>query len=144
MLALHVTFRVGTAEYALPAADVLHLESFEAATHVPGAPAYVAGLVQTRGRLVPVVDLRARFGLPAVEHSLDRRIVVVQLGTRIAGLLVDSARDIMQIDEAAFEKPPDLVELQSAGFVKAVATVAKRLILLVDVPRIIGEELSHG
>jgi len=63
MTTLHVAFRVGTAEYVVPAATVLHLESFETATHVPGAPAYVAGLVQVRGRVVPVVDLRRRFGL---------------------------------------------------------------------------------
>jgi len=143
-MSLHVTFRVGNATYAVPAAQVLHLESYDTATHVPGAPAYVAGLVQVRGRLVPVVDLRVRFGLPAIEHSLDRRVVVVQNGTRVAGLLVDSAREVVQIDEAAYQKPPDIIEEQASGFVNGVATAAKRLFLLVDVPRIIGEELSHG
>ena len=143
-MSLHLTFRVGTASYAVPADQVLHLESYEMATHVPGAPSYVAGLVQVRGRLVPVVDLRARFGLPPVEHSLDHRVVVVQIGTRIAGLLVDSAREVVQIDEASYEKPPELIEEQASGFVRGVATVMQRLFLLVDVPRIIGEEVSHG
>src|SRR5664279_3768945 len=122
-MSLHLTFRVGTASYAVPATQVLHLESYEMATHVPGAPSYVAGLVQVRGRLVPVVDLRARFGLPPVEHSLDHRVVVVQIGTRIAGLLVDSAREVVQIDEASYEKPPELIEEQASGFVRGVATV---------------------
>ena len=144
MSALHVSFRVGTAEYVVPAADVLHLESFESATHIPGAPSFVAGLVQVRGRVVPVVDLRARFGLPPIEHSIDRRIVVVQNGARVAGLLVDSARDMMRLDENQFEKPPEVVEAQAAGFVRAIATVAKRVVLLIDIPRVIGEELSHG
>ena len=143
-MSLHVTFRVGNASYALPASQVLYLESYETATHVPGAPSYVAGLVQVRGRLVPVVDLRARFGLPPIEHSLDRRVVVIQVGTRVAGLLVDSAREVVQIDETAYEKPPEIIEEQASGFVNGVATAAKRLFLLVDVPRIIGEELSHG
>ena len=143
-MALHVTFRIGTADYVLPADQVLHLESYETATPVPGAPPYVAGIVQVRGRLVPVVDVRHRFGLPAIEHSIDRRVVVVQVGTRIAGLLVDSAREVLQIDAAAFEKPPEVIEQQSAGFVKGVAAIAKRLFLLVDVPRVIGEEQSHG
>ena len=143
-MSLHVTFRVGTASYALPADQVLHLESYETATHVPGAPPYVAGLVQVRGRLVPVVDLRARFGLPPVEHSLDNRVVVVQIGTRVAGLLVDSAREVVQIDEASYQKPPEIIEDQSSGFVRGVATAKQRLFLLVDVPRIIGEDPSHG
>ena len=144
MSSLHVTFRVGTADYALPAATVLHLESFVSATHVPGAPAYVAGLVQVRGRLVPVVDLRTRFGLAPIEHSIDRRVVVVQVGTRVAGLLVDSAREVLQIDEAKFEKPPEMIDQQTAGFVKAVATIAQRMLLLIDVPRVIGEEQTNG
>jgi len=144
MATLHVTFRVGNASYAVPAAQVLHLESYETATHVPGAPPYVAGLVQVRGRLVPVVDLRVRFGLPAIEASIDRRVVVVQIGGRVAGLLVDSAREVLKIDDAAFEKPPEIIAQQASGFVKAVATIAQRMYLLVDVPRIIGEELSHG
>lgn len=141
---LHVTFRVGDADYVVPAEQVLHLESYEAATHVPGAPPYVAGIVQVRGRIVPVVDMRTRFGLAQIEHSIDRRVVVVQIGTRVAGLLVDRAREVLQIDAAAFERPPEMIERQSAGFVKAVATIAKRLFLLIDVPRVIGEELSHG
>ena len=143
MSALHVTFRVGNADYVVPAALVLHLESFDTATHVPGAAPYVAGLVQVRGRLVPVVDLRARFGLPPIEHSIDRRVIVVQAGNRVAGLLVDSARAVMQLDEARFEKPPEVLD-HAEGFVKAVATVANRLLLLVDIPRVLGEESTHG
>jgi len=144
MTTLHVTFRVGTASYALPAAQVLHLESFEAATHVPGAPPYVAGLVQVRGRIVPVVDLRTRFGLPPIERTIDHRVVVVQVGARIAGLLVDSAREVLQLDETSFERPPGMIDHHGAGFVLAVATVARRLFLLIDVPRVIGAESAHG
>jgi purine-binding chemotaxis protein CheW len=143
-MSLHVAFRVGTADYALPASQVLHLESFEKATHVPGAPPFVAGIVHVRGRVVPVVDLRVRFGLPPAPHAIDHRIVVVQLGTRVAGLLVDSAREVLQIEESAFEKPPEVIEEQSSGFVTGIATVAKRMFLLIDVPRIIGEDLNHG
>lgn len=143
-MSLHVAFRVGTADYVISAEDVLHLESFTEATYVPGAPAFVAGLVQVRGKLVPVVDLRARFGLPAIEHSLDSRVIVVRIGARVAGLLVDSARDVLKIDPSTYEPPPELIGSQAAGFIKAVTTVAKRLMLVVDVPRVIGEEMPHA
>jgi purine-binding chemotaxis protein CheW len=144
MSELHVAFRVGLADYAIPAAQVLHLETYETATPVPGTPPYVAGLVQVRGRLVPVVDLRKRFGLDPVERTLDHRVVVVQVGARVAGLLVDSAREVLKIEDDAVAKPPELVEARAGGFVKGIATVAKRMFLLVDVPRVIGEELAHG
>ena len=141
-MTIHVTFRVGSAEYVVPAAQVLHLESFETATHVPGAPPYVAGLVQVRGRVVPVVDLRKRFGLPATEHELAHRIVVVQVGSRVAALLVDAVREVIQLDEASFQDVPELVKQQSNGFVAGIVTVAGRLFLIADVPRLIGEEIA--
>ena len=141
---LHVTFKGGTSEYALPASEVLHLDSYTGATPVPGTPAYVAGLVQVRGRLVPVVDLRARFGLPPIEHSIDRRVVVIQCEGRVAGLLVDSAREVVRLDPASFEKPPDALDHGHGKFVRAIAAVKQRLLLLVDVPRVIGEEVGHA
>jgi len=137
---LHVTFRVGTAEYVVPAAQVLHLESFETATHVPGAPSYVAGLVHVRGRVVPVVDLRKRFGLPPTDHALAHRVVVVQVGARVAGLLVDSAREVIQLDDASFQDAPALIVQQANGLVTGVVTVRERLFLVADVSRLIGQE----
>lgn len=144
MRALHVAFKVGDAHYVVPAADVLHLESYERATPIPGSAPYVAGLVQTRARLVPVVDLRRRFGLPPVEHCLDHRIIVVQHGARITGLLVDSAREVLQIADDQFEAPPEMIDRQADGFVKSVATVARRMFLLLDVARVIREEPNHA
>src|SRR5512142_3491368 len=110
---LHVLFRVGDADYVISALDVVQMESFGGATRVPGTAPYVAGLVQVRGRVVPVVDLRARFGLPAAETTGDRRVIVVQVGARVAGLLADSAREVVQLDESAFEPPPELIAQQA-------------------------------
>ena len=102
MSALHVVFKVGEIEYVLPASDVVELESFSGATRIPGAPAYVAGLVQIRGKVIAVVDLRARFGLPAADRTLDSRVIVVRHQDRLVGLLADSARDVVKIDPAEF------------------------------------------
>jgi purine-binding chemotaxis protein CheW len=144
MSTLHVVFKVAGAEYAIPASEVLQMESFSGATPVPGAPSHVAGLVQVRGRVVPVVDARARFGLPPVERTLDTRVVVGQLGPRIVGLLVDSAREVLKLTPDQVQPPPQLVAEQAQGFVKAVARVGSRLVMLIDFPRVIGEEKVHG
>ncbi len=144
MSVLHVVFKIDGAEYALPAADVLQMESFTGATPVPGAPPHVAGLVQVRGRVIPVVDARARFGLPPVERSLDSRVVVGQLGTRTVGLLVDSAREVLKLDPDTLQPPPPLVVEGAKGFVKAVAQVGPRLVMLIDFPRVVGEETPDG
>lgn len=147
MSALHVVFKVGAAEYVMPADDVLQMETYSGATPVPGAPAFVAGIVQVRGRVLPLLDLRARFGLPSVEHSIDRRIVVSQRDGRPIGLLVDSAREVLDIPEEQFKPPPRIVADEAAGLVKAVAQVGPRLLMLLDVPKVMGEEAldgSHG
>jgi purine-binding chemotaxis protein CheW len=92
---LHVLCKIADAEYVLPAADVLQMESFAGATKVPGAAAPVAGLVQIRGRVVPVLDLRLVFGFERIEPTIDSRVVVMQKDGRTVGLLVDSAREVL-------------------------------------------------
>jgi len=144
MSVLHIVFSVDKVEYVLPASEVLHMESFTGATRVPGTLPYVAGLVQVRGRVLPVIDLRLRFGLPAREATLDSRILIVQQGTRVVGLLVDSAREILRIDESALRPPPELIGEQAAGFVTQVAEVGERFVMRVDTKQIIGEETIHG
>lgn len=140
MTALHVLFKVADTEYVLPASEVLQMESYGGATPVPGTAGYVAGLVQVRGRVVPVIDLRARFGLPPAAPTLDTRVVVVQRDERTVGLLVDAAREVVQLDADAVEPPPEVLANASSGFVKAVAHAGTRLVLLIDFGKVIGEE----
>ncbi|SET95317.1 chemotaxis protein CheW [Stigmatella erecta] len=143
MSALHVVFKVAGAEYIISASEVLQMESYTGATPVPGAPPHVAGLVQVRGRVVPVVDARSRFGMPPAERTLDSRVVVGQLGTRVVGLLVDSAREVVKLEPSQLQPPPPMVAEQAKGYVKAVAQVGPRLVMLIDFPRVIGEETSQ-
>lgn len=140
---LHVLFKVGASEYALGADTVLQMESFGGATPVPGVQPYIAGVVQIRGRVVPVVDLRVRFGDKAAEPTIDTRIVVAQSGERVVGLLVDSAREVVMIPKSEIKPPPPILEHMAQGFVSGVAHVGKRLVLLVDFAKVIGEELVH-
>lgn len=138
---LHVVFKVGGPHYVLPAKDVLHIEAFEGATAVPGAPPWVVGIVQVRRRVIPVVDLRARFGLPEVERTLGARVVVVQDGARVVGLLADGAREVVHLPADAFRPPPEMIAEQARGFVKAVAEIGKRLVMLLDVHRVVGTDI---
>lgn len=144
MNALHVVFRVADAEYAISAAEVLHMESFVAATRVPGAQPWVAGVVQTRRQVIPVIDLRARFGLPSAAPTLDSRIIVVKAGERTVGLLADSAREVLALSDDQLQAPPELVTREAAGFVRSIARAGQRLFMLLDTQRVIGQEALHG
>lgn len=141
---LHVVFRVGDSTYVLPAEAVIQMDSFTGATPVPGTVPHVAGLVQVRGVVVPVIDLRVRFGLPKAAPVLDSRVIVVERENRRVGLLVDSAREVARIDQSAFAPAPEVVSEQSARFVTAVARVGERLVMLIDCDRVIGEEAPDG
>jgi purine-binding chemotaxis protein CheW len=141
---LHVLCKIAEAEYVLPASDVLQMESYVGATRVPGAGAQVAGLVQIRGRVVPVLDLRVVFGLPSIPPTLDSRVVVMKRDERTIGLLVDSAREVVKIPATDFQPPPPVVAQQTDGLVKAVAQTGNRLLMLIDFTRVIGEEHQHG
>lgn len=144
MSGLHVLLTVAGTRYVVPAASVLHMESYSDATPVPGAAPFVVGLVQIRGRVVPVVDLRARFGLPAIEPTLDSRVVVVQLGQRTVGLLADSAREVVHIAPENFRPPPEVVAGQGAGFVDAVAQLDSKLVLRLALPSVVSDGRSQG
>jgi purine-binding chemotaxis protein CheW len=137
---LHVLFKVDDTDYVVAAADVLHMESFSGATRVPGTQQHVRGVMQIRQRVVPIIDLRLRFGLPEAETTLDSRVVVVQSAERAVGLLVDSAREVVQIAPEAFENPPDVVARRARGFVTSLARAGARLVMLIDLHKIIGEE----
>lgn len=141
---LHVLCKIADVEYVLPAADVVQMESFAGATKVPGAAEHVAGLVQVRGRVVPVLDMRIVFGLDPVEPTLNSRVVVMKRGERTVGLLVDSAREVLKIAAADFQPPPPVVSQQTEGLVKAVVQTGNRLLMLIDFTKVIGEEQAHA
>lgn len=140
---LYVLFKVADGEYAVPTRDVLQLESYSGSTPVPGSPPHVEGVVQVRGRVLPVLSLRSLFGQAAEPPSFDTRIIVVRLGTRVVALLVDSSRHVLAIDPAKIQVAPTAIGEQSKGFIRAVAQLEERLILLLDIPKILGQERTH-
>ncbi len=137
---LHVLFKVDETLYALPADVVLQMESYTGATLVPGAPAFVAGIIQLRGRVVPVVDLRARFGLPPKERTLETRVVVGEQHDRTVALVADSAREVVRLTPSQLKPPPRLVDDGTKGFVKAVGQLGDRTVMVLDFAKVIGEE----
>jgi purine-binding chemotaxis protein CheW len=141
---LHVLCKIGDAEYVLPGDDVLQMESYAGSTKVPGAAEQVAGLVQIRGRVVPVLNMRVVFGLPPITPTLDSRVVVMKRGERTVGLLVDSAREVLKIPRDDFQPPPPVVVQQTDGLVKGVAQVGNRLLMLIDFTKVIGEEQDNA
>lgn len=135
---LFVVFRVAGVDYALAASEVLQMESFTTATAVPGAKPFVLGIIQLRGRVVPVIDLRVRFGLPHAEPTLEARVVVGEKDGRAVALLADTAREVVRIHLSQERPPPALTA--GGGFVRAIVQEAARTLLVLDFAKVIGED----
>jgi purine-binding chemotaxis protein CheW len=135
---LFVVFKVDEVDYALPADEVVQMESYSGATRVPRTEGFVTGIIQLRGRVIPVVDLRIRFGAPPSAPTIDSRVVVGERGGRTVALLADTAREVVRISPSQEKPPPSLV--RSGGFVRSVVQTEDRTILVLDFAKVIGEE----
>lgn len=137
---LFVLFKVDGTEYALPASIVLQMESFTGATPVPGAASFVAGIMQLRGRVLPVVDLRRRFAVPPAELTIDSRVVVGTARDRVVALAVDSAREVARVLPAQRRAPPKVAAEGEQNFIAEVLQLGGRTVLVLDFAKVIGEE----
>jgi len=143
-LETYILFTVAGTTYALPSRDVRHMEMLEGVTRVPNAPPFVDGVVFSRGQVVPVVNLRVRFGFERAPYDLRTRLIVVQSAGRVIGLVVDSAREFVNIPPDAIQPPHEALAGMSGRYVEGVASVGERLILTLDLSRILkfAENLS--
>lgn len=139
----YILFTIAGTSYALPSQDVAHVEMVEQITRVPNAPAFVDGVVFSRGQVVPAINLRARFGFDRAPLDVGARLLVVQSGSRSVGLLVDACREFMSVPQSAIHPPGEALSGLSAQYVNGVATVGDRLIILLGLDRLL-ESTEHS
>jgi purine-binding chemotaxis protein CheW len=139
-----VTFYLADEEYALDVRTVQEIIRMTETTHVPRAPEFIKGVINLRGRIIPVVDLKRKLGLGEVVASRLARIVVVKIRERLIGLLVDGASQVLKIPVSSIDAAPEEILDVSASFIRGVAKLEKRLIILLDLYKILSIELDHA
>jgi len=139
-----VAFRVGPETFGLPIAAVREIVRIPQITAVPNAPHYIEGVINLRGKIIPVVDLRKRFGAGAVESSNRNRIVVVALGDRSIGLIVSSASEVLRIPPSEIEDPHNVFREGDLDYITGVGKLPGRLVILLDLQRILRPEEIHN
>jgi purine-binding chemotaxis protein CheW len=132
-----VGFRIGRETFGLPISIVREIVRVQEITSVPNAPDYIEGVINLRGRIIPVVDLRKRFGQKSVESNKKNRIVVVELGLRAFGLIVNSASEVLRIPPSEIEEPSNVFQEGELDFVTGVGKLKGRLVILLDVSKIL-------
>lgn len=136
-LAHLVCFRLGEEEYGVDIGSVQEINRMMPITRVPRAPAFMKGVVNLRGQLIPIVDLRRRFGMPPVEPTKSTRIVVVEIGHSRVGMVVDGVSEVLKIPVEHIEPAPEMIADVDAGYVKGVGKSGERLIVLLELAPII-------
>jgi purine-binding chemotaxis protein CheW len=126
----YILFGVAGTMYAVRSNDVLHVEIPEHITPVPNAPAAVEGVVFSRGQVVPVINLRVRFGFERAPADRSTRLIVVQVKDRRVGLMVDHAREFLGIPDAAIQPPHEAIAGLSGNYLEGVATMGNRIVLM--------------
>ena len=135
-----VSFKIGEEEFGVDILKVQEINRMLQITKVPNAPSFVKGVVNLRGRIIPVVDLRSRLGMPSIEFNSKTRIVVVELENRTVGFIVDEVSEVLRIPRDITEPPPAMVASIDADYITAVGKLEDRLLILLDLDKIFNFE----
>ncbi len=132
-----VTFRIGKEEFSMDILKVQEIIRHMDLTRVPRTPDFVDGVINLRGRVIPVLDLRKRFGLPADEKTSETRIIVVDVDDSTVGFKVDAVSEVLRLPADTVEPPPALVTGTESDYIRGVGKLDGRLIILLDVAKIL-------
>ncbi|HXW62155.1 MAG TPA: chemotaxis protein CheW [Candidatus Acidoferrales bacterium] len=139
-----VGFRIGRETFGLPISIVREIVRVPEITSVPNAPDYIEGVINLRGRIIPIVDLRKRFGDKSFERDKKNRIVVVELQSRAVGLIVHSASEVLRIRPSEIDEPHNVFKEGELNYITGIGKLNGRLVILLDLNKVLERgELNH-
>lgn len=135
-----VVFDLAGEVYGVNIGTVREIIRMQEITHVPNAPDYVEGVINLRSRVIPIVDLRRRFGVGVKEITPESRIVVVDIAGEDIGMMVDSVREVLRINESVVEPASSIVTTADSYYIQGIANLGERLLILLDLNRVFSRE----
>jgi purine-binding chemotaxis protein CheW len=136
-----VSFRLGSEEYGVDIAQVQEIIRLVEVTHVPRAPKFMEGVINLRGQLIPIIDLRTRFGMQRITATKSTRIVVTEIGSKRVGIVVDSVSEVLNLPVENVEDAPEMIAGVGTEYIQGVGKMDERLIIMLDLTMVIsGEE----
>jgi len=141
-----VIFDLASEYYGVDISDVREIMRMQTITRVPGAPAFVEGVINLRGRVVPVIDLRKRLKLAVGEQTKESRIVVVDIAGRDVGVIVDAVTEVLRIPLSSVEPPSSMITNVDSDYLRGIAKLEAKLVILLDLGKVLStietEEIS--
>lgn len=138
-----VTFSIDEEEFGVNILKVQEIIRIMEITRVPRSPEFVEGVINLRGRVIPIVDLRRRFGLAAITHDKDTRIIVIELNSLVVGFIVDAVSEVLRIPADTVEPTPPVAAGVDSEYISGVGKLQDRLLILLDLDKLLTAEDLH-
>jgi purine-binding chemotaxis protein CheW len=135
----YLTFTLGDEQYGVEILKVQEIKGYSAVTPIPNTPSYIKGVMNLRGTIVPVVDLRAKLAMAEAEYNQFTVIIVLKVGAKVMGVIVDSVSDVLNIPVSDMQATPDFGRQVDARFMNGMAKAGEKLVVLLDIDRVMGE-----
>lgn len=139
-----VSFNIENEEYCVDILYVQEIIRMVEVTRVPNAAEYVVGVINLRGKVLPIIDLRKRIGLSEKEYDKYTRIVVIEIGTKIIGFIVDKVNEVIRINKNITEAPPSMVETIDSEFITSIGKLDDRLLILLDLEKLFENTIDNS
>lgn len=140
----YLTFMLNGEEYGVDILRVQEIKGWAPTTKIPNTPQYIQGVMNLRGAIVPIIDLRQRFSMPSVEYTATTVVIVLKVhddgGERTIGFVVDAVSDVYNVSAEQFKDAPDFGEHVQTQFIRALATVDEKMVILLDIDRLISAD----
>jgi purine-binding chemotaxis protein CheW len=133
-----LVFVIGKEEYGVDILKVQEIRGYEKVTAIPSAPEFLKGVVNLRGIIVPVIDMRIKFRLPDPQYNSFTVVVILRLATRVIGIVVDAVSDVVRLAPNDVKEPPKLGSVVDASYLTGVATLNERMVLLLDIEKFLS------
>jgi purine-binding chemotaxis protein CheW len=134
----YLTFRLGEEEYGIDILKVQEIRGYEQPTRIANSPSFIKGVVNLRGVIVPIVDLRLKFNLGSAEYNDFTVVIILNLGARVVGIVVDSVSDVMELTPEQIKPAPEVGSSVDADFITGLGTLNDRMLILIEIERLMN------
>lgn len=134
----YLTFKLGNEEYGLDILKVQEIRGYEPPTRIANAPSFIKGVVNLRGTIVPIVDMRVRFNCPNADYNDFTVVIILNLRSRIVGIVVDSVSDVMALAPENVRSAPDIESTVDNGSILGLGSIGERMLILLDIERLMS------
>lgn len=136
-----VIFKLGNEEYCVPVSQVREIQNYIPPTRIPDTPVFVEGVINLRGQIIPVIDLKKRFNIGIIEKTPDTCFIVVDMKDETLGILVDSVSEVVTLSKEIFEPPPaKVVSSINTSYISGVGKLPNRLLIALDLEKILSSD----